>query len=277
MSGNSTNTLSSLATPTPNKASTIYLIRHGDRYDYANKDWKEKILLCGGLYVDPPLSPIGHEQARETAIKLKDVKVDAILASPYLRTIQTAVPFAEQKGLPIALEHGLAEVHHIPDILPDASNRYLYFPHIDTNYISMAMPMASKEKIHEYYNKPQEVYPDGYFERIVRFSEVLQNRGFGKTVFCFSHAASVALVAALLKCNFEDIPGDDNCIINDRTDLFAPLGVYTLTRHGNGPWKLITNGSTNKHLSRTDPNTFAWGHSEKSCDSWRKFYRVLTL
>ena len=81
--------------------------------------------MCGGLVVDSPLSPVGQQQARETALKLKDVKADGILTSPYLRAIQTAVPFAEQKNLPICIEHGLAEVKHIPDLLPDASKRYL--------------------------------------------------------------------------------------------------------------------------------------------------------
>ena len=64
----------------------IYLLRHGDRHDFANPEWKKKIDACKGLRSDPPLSKLGHEQARETAKKIfHNVDVDEILVSPYLR------------------------------------------------------------------------------------------------------------------------------------------------------------------------------------------------
>jgi hypothetical protein len=40
----------------------LYLIRHGDRWDYANPEWKASAKRPG----DPPLSTLGHVQARET-------------------------------------------------------------------------------------------------------------------------------------------------------------------------------------------------------------------
>ena len=250
--------------------STIYLLRHGDRYDKLDGEWKEKVTKNGGLYIDPPLSGVGHEQARETAAMLKDVKVDTILVSPYLRTIQTAVPFAEQLGLHICLEHGLAECRHVPGLLPNASSRYNYYPYIDTEYNSMMIPLASKEVFNTDYNKAQESWPEGYFKRIKTFADILTEKGFGKTIFCISHAASVALVAALLKCKLEDIPADDNCKGNKRTDLFALVGMYKLIRKGSGQWKLIFNGSTNKHLSQPDGNTKEWGYNENYRQIWQE-------
>lgn len=249
--------------------STICLFRHGARFDLATPNWKEKIVQYGGLINDPPLSAIGHEQSREMARKLGNVKADGILVSPYLRTIQTAVPFSEQIGLPICLEHGLAEAPHVLDVLPDAFERYLYFPQIDTDHISITLPVASPDEVHIELNKPQENFPLGYFTRILRFAEALEHEGFGKTLLCFSHAASVALVAALLKCNIEDIPADDNCRNNARTDLFAPLGMYKLTRQGNSRWTLVSNGSTNNDLRYKDPHTYPWGYDEYCRKTWK--------
>ena len=256
-----------------NTTSNIYLIRHGDRYNWLDRDWNKKVVVCGGLLVDSPLSPVGHQQARETAMKLQDVQADGILTSPYLRTIQTAVPFAEQKGLPICIEHGLAEVNHIPNLLPDVLRRYLYFPHIDTDYTSMIMPVASENNLDRTFNKPQEIYPEEYFERMLRFAKVLEKEVSGKTLICISHAASLALVAALLKCDLEDIPGDSYCDTNDRTDLFAPVGVFHLSKNGNGPWKLISNGSTNNHVSRRDPTSHIWGYKKDMREIWTNRFK----
>ena len=253
--------------------SNIYLIRHGDRYNWLDKDWSRKVVMCGGLANDSPLSPIGHQMARDTALKLKDVKVDSILSSPYLRAIQTSVPFAEQKNLPICIEHGLSEVHHIPELLPDAAKRYLYFPHIDIGYNSLHVPVASGSYINSTFDKPEETFPEEYFYRILKFSKVLDKFALGKNVICVSHAASVALIGALLDCDLENIPGDKNCDEGQRTDMFAPVGVYHLTKQGSEAWKLITNGSTNKHVTCSDHTTSVWGFGEDARQVWRNQYR----
>ena len=209
---------------------------------------------------DPPLSSIGHEQARERATKLENVKVDEILASPYLRTLQTAVPFSERFNVPICIENGLAEAPHVPGVLPSAMERYIYFPHVDTNYESILNPIASPNDIHFLLKKPQEPFPEEYFKRVWKLKEMLEEEYHGKTVLCFSHAASLALVAALLNCNIEEIPAGVNCKGNERTDLFAPLGVYKLSRKGTGKWSLLMNGSSSNDLSSNDETTFPWGY-----------------
>ena len=251
--------------------STIYLFRHGARYDLDDRSWRENIVKVGGLVTDPPLSAEGHEQSRKAAMHLGKLDLDEILVSPYLRTIQTAIPFSQQIGIPIYIEDGLAEAPHVPGVLPSALERYAYFPQIDTNYESVLIPVASPNDFHIALNKPQEPFPIGYFERILKFAELLENKYFGKTVLCFSHAASVALVAALLKCNIEDIPADSNCENNARTDLFAPLGMYKLTRKGKGKWILVCNGSTNNNLSCKNSKTYPWGYDEICLQTWKDF------
>ena len=262
---------------TVKEKSEIYLLRHGDRHDFANPEWKEKIEACKGLRSDPPLSKLGHEQARETAKKIfHNVDVDEILVSPYLRTIQTAVPLSEAKQVPISIETGLAEAWHCPNLLPTAAERYKYFPHINFLYNSLHDTVPTEGAIHPAYGIPQERFPDKYFERIVEFAKKLEAYSVGKTIVCFSHAASVALVAALLKCRLPDIPFDSNCkdIVSEkygksRYDLFAPVGIYKLKREdSNSSWVLESNGSTNTHCSKTSPGTYPWGHREGDYKQW---------
>ena len=259
--------------------SNLYLIRHGDRYNWLDEEWSKKVVTCGGLANDSPLSPIGSQMARDTAVLLKDVKADCILASPYLRAIQTAVPIAEQKNMPIFVEDGLSEAHHIPDLLPDAMKRYIYFPHIDIQYQSLYIPTATDGHWHvdDTFRKPKERFPDGYMERMIRFSKVLEEYVAGKTVICVSHAASVILIAALLKCDLEKIPSDKNCEKNERTDLFAPVGVYHLKKQNGSSWELVSNGSTNNHVTRSDPTTSIWGFGEGDRRLWKDDYLPLFL
>lgn len=60
----------------------IYVVRHGQT------DYNVQHLFQGHL--DIPLNEIGIAQAKETAQKFKNIKIDCILVSPLKRTIQTA-------------------------------------------------------------------------------------------------------------------------------------------------------------------------------------------
>ncbi len=73
---------------------TFYLVRHGA---------KEAIPF------DPPLTKIGVIQAKATAEFLKDVSFDLILASPKLRTKQTADIISKYHSLQITTDKRLIE------------------------------------------------------------------------------------------------------------------------------------------------------------------------
>ncbi len=80
----------------------ILLIRHGEnQYTATGK-------LAGHLPVE--LNERGHEQAKQVAEHLKDVKLKAIFASPLVRTMQTAQPLADLKGMPILECPGIIEM-----------------------------------------------------------------------------------------------------------------------------------------------------------------------
>ena len=172
-------------------------MRHGARYDYANKEaWAARCKAVGAEHSDPPLSALGHLQARETATALAREAPDCILSSPYLRVLQTAQPLAHAIGLPIRVEHCLAEFGHSPQRIPAAAARVPILPEVDEDYEPLLDracrgidPITGKEPTTE------------YLRRLLLFREELRHsRWYGKTIVCFSHAASVALVGALTGC-----------------------------------------------------------------------------
>lgn len=58
---------------------------------------------------DPPLSAVGHEQARRVAAWLAPERIDAVFSSTMLRARQTAEPFANAGGHAIDCHDGICE------------------------------------------------------------------------------------------------------------------------------------------------------------------------
>jgi broad specificity phosphatase PhoE len=81
----------------------IYILRHEDR----TQD-------CSFF---APLTETGLENAQTLVDKLKEININLIFSSPFIRTLQTVYPYAKESGLKINLEYGLSELHH-PDIIP---------------------------------------------------------------------------------------------------------------------------------------------------------------
>jgi broad specificity phosphatase PhoE len=68
---------------------TLFLVRHAEK--------------TGTVWEDPPLTPAGAARADDLAYILKHVKLDAIFSTPFLRTKNTVLPSAKQKGLDVKL------------------------------------------------------------------------------------------------------------------------------------------------------------------------------
>lgn len=68
---------------------TVFLVRHAEK--------------AGNVLTDPPLTPAGAARAHELAYALKHVKLDAVYSTPFVRTKQTVLPTAKEKGLEIKL------------------------------------------------------------------------------------------------------------------------------------------------------------------------------
>eukprot|EP00928_Gymnodinium_smaydae_P021618 TRINITY_DN18458_c3_g2_i1.p1 TRINITY_DN18458_c3_g2~~TRINITY_DN18458_c3_g2_i1.p1 ORF type:complete len:451 (-),score=80.82 TRINITY_DN18458_c3_g2_i1:216-1568(-) len=82
---------------------TILLCRHGET------DWNLEKRFQGSN--DIPLNAAGQDQARQIAAHLKSLRggVAAVVASPLLRTSQTAEEAARALGLPLSLDNRLRE------------------------------------------------------------------------------------------------------------------------------------------------------------------------
>ena len=83
----------------------IYLIRHGQN------EFVESKKLAGWL-PDIHLNDVGRAQALALAEAFTDVELEAVYSSPLERTVETAQPIAEAKGLQVIQRAGLGEVRY---------------------------------------------------------------------------------------------------------------------------------------------------------------------
>jgi len=227
---------------TNEKRTTVFLIRHGDRFDFANKEeWRATCKRLGHAVTDPSLSALGHRQARETAEALADQGIEHILVSPYLRVIQTAQPLAHACSLPLCVEEGLAELDYAPSDVPSAGQRVAYFPEINDAYVPLHPPVQAPLGVESNL---------GYLRRMLHLAAALPSTFPCGTVACFSHAASVGLVAALTDSKTLDTVG-----------TFAPCGIWKLVSDdGGSTWEVQQRGDDNTaHVSENQPSTFPWG------------------
>jgi broad specificity phosphatase PhoE len=54
--------------------------------------------------VDPSITELGREQAAEAAAALAEAGIERLIASPYLRTLQTASIIADRLNVPVSVE-----------------------------------------------------------------------------------------------------------------------------------------------------------------------------
>jgi broad specificity phosphatase PhoE len=81
----------------------IYILRHEDR-------------TMDGTFFSP-LTQDGLDNSIKLIETLNKCKIDCIYSSPFIRTLQTVLPYAKSRNLKINLEHSLAEIQH-PHLIP---------------------------------------------------------------------------------------------------------------------------------------------------------------
>lgn len=86
----------------------LWVTRHANRQDFVDPNWHE----TADRPHDPGLSPDGVEQAERLAQRLAQTAIDRIVASPFLRTVQTAHAVANTLDQPVRLEPGIGEWHN---------------------------------------------------------------------------------------------------------------------------------------------------------------------
>jgi broad specificity phosphatase PhoE len=143
----------------------LFIIRHGDRWDYRDPSWKE---LPSSRLGDSPLSTLGHQQGRQVGQFMdKFLKTNAItedvtwLSSPFLRCIQTSNEAIQEltttTTTTTTTTHGdrLQNIRILPEYsifewdghdgewhkdLPTLEERKHYFPRLDITYESFFTP-----------------------------------------------------------------------------------------------------------------------------------------
>ena len=91
----------------PPGASELLLVRHGASAPF--REGQDFTLVDG--HGDPPLDPLGQQQAERLADRLADEDFAAIYVTSLQRTVQTAAPLAERLGLEPIVEPDLREVY----------------------------------------------------------------------------------------------------------------------------------------------------------------------
>lgn len=83
---------------------SVYIIRHADKElgDFYHKDLPLN---------DQPISRAGREQAKRLVSFFKDIKIDSIFVSEYIRTEQTISCLADEKGMRVIKDRRLNEIN----------------------------------------------------------------------------------------------------------------------------------------------------------------------
>lgn len=88
-------------------AQEVYVVRHGQRRDSVDPDWE----AVADRVHDPPLTELGRWAAWRVGHRFADagVSFDAVYASPFVRTVETADEICRELETTFELESGLGE------------------------------------------------------------------------------------------------------------------------------------------------------------------------
>ena len=87
----------------PEYSTTIFIVRHGQSLGNAHNRFLG--------HTDLDLSELGYKQAEKTGELLKDIEFSNVYSSSLLRAVNTAVPHATLRGMPIIKCDELREMH----------------------------------------------------------------------------------------------------------------------------------------------------------------------
>lgn len=249
---------------------TLFIVRHGDRWDNSHPEWLSTAARPG----DPPLSSLGHRQARDVGRYLDDVfareNIHAeditLLSSPFLRCIQTSnellSEFHKTQGdvaetVTIQPESSVFELDiHDKELyrsLPTVAERKCYFPRVDETYKSMFVPTLPESR-GEFLDRCEDVVRR--LNKKYQPGEPSTTPTQPRVIVIVTHAAGcVAMAKSAARKELQDI------------NAAPPCGIYRLDRTGDSEiWDIAhyskeggMNGYTD-HLECIGETTKGWNH-----------------
>jgi broad specificity phosphatase PhoE len=226
----------------------------------SRRQWVETTDRSG----DPPLSKLGHQQARETGIFLDQLlSSDGItgddltwMSSPFLRTLQTsdnalnAMTKTNIKNVPILPEYSVFEWDgkggKWHESLPPLSERVHYFPRMDVKYQSLFVPTLPEPR-------------SEFHGRCERAIHALNQR------YCFKPRSALVVVSHAAAC-IGLARAAANLTLTDITPA-APCTIFRLSRTDNSAtWQMDQHDAVNSlnghtsHLSDLGSTTVPWNH-----------------
>mmetsp|Transcript_16573 Transcript_16573/g.24183 ORF Transcript_16573/g.24183 Transcript_16573/m.24183 type:complete len:276 (-) Transcript_16573:642-1469(-) len=207
---------------------SLYVIRHGDRWDYQHPEWKATSKRPG----DPSLSTLGFEQARQVGQYLNQVFVEedvtaeeiTVLSSPFLRTVQTSnemlAEMQDVKGdasdtVKIKPEYGVFELDiwngDFHESLPNIEERQCYFPRLESDYSTLFVP-----------DLPEDC--EKFFDRC---DEAMKR--IGAAYPCHEDNNRVLIIVTHAACCIGLVKSGTGCAVQEITAA-APCSIYKMTR-----------------------------------------------
>ncbi len=123
---------------------------------------------------DPPLTDIGHRQARAVAAWLAAERVDALYTSPMVRARETAAPLERLLGLEAVAVHGVREY--------DAA---------DTSYVPIEVVRADKEAWRRYVLEEAGIDRSAFGDEVAGALEDLIDRHRGQRIVVVCHGGVI--------------------------------------------------------------------------------------
>jgi broad specificity phosphatase PhoE len=201
-------------------ADEVLVVRHGERQDSVDPEWAR----TADRVHDPGLTELGRWAAWRVGRLLAGDPPDAVYASPFLRTVETADEICREAGVETVLEPGLGE-HRNPEWF-DADPETLAHETLAERFDPVRLG-------HEPHVVPG--FPEGHAEASARVGEtarriVAETEG---SVLLVGHGLTVGGVVAGLVGSTEGVD--------------APLCGLTRVVRGREGWRLAVSGDTD-HL-----------------------------
>ena len=205
------------------KPTTILLVRHGQTPTTGK--------VLPGRAVGLHLADQGHEQAKIAALRLAELKIDAVYSSPLERAKETAAPISKACGLRTKIERGLFECD-FGEWTGKELKDLMKLPEWQT---VQRAPSTFRFPAGESFTEMQ--------TRMVGALDKLRKLHPGGTIVCVSHADTIKAAVAHAMGTHIDL---------FQRIVISPASVSAITWHAGGPIVLTVN-STGRPLTELKP------------------------